>query len=79
MLYPRTEDDNFACCTGSSIIPQDMQSIIHDGITFLEALFLIGWAGSLVVVVISGIEDLHTIFQKDKTDSSSAISGDHEM
>jgi hypothetical protein len=47
--------------------------------TILEALFLIGWAGSLIVVLISGIEDLHTILQKDKTNDSAAIGGDHEV
>lgn len=45
----------------------------------LETLFLVGWAGSLIVVLISGVEDMHTILQKDKSEPSTAISGDHDM
>lgn len=32
----------------------------------LECLFLFGAAGSLLVVLISGIEDLKTVFSKDE-------------
>jgi len=45
----------------------------------LEGLFLLGWAGSIVVVLISGVEDLHTIFQKDTGEPSAVISGDHQV
>ena len=31
----------------------------------LEWLFFIGMAGSLVVILISAIDDIHTILQKD--------------
>lgn len=44
----------------------------------LEALFVVGWAGSIVVVLISGIEDFSTILQKDSGEPSVAISGDHD-
>jgi hypothetical protein len=46
---------------------------------FLETLFFAGWIGSLVVVVISGVEDLETIFQKDVAEPATAIGGDHDM
>lgn len=44
-----------------------MHSVLHDGMVFLESLFLVGWLGSIVVVLISGVEDLKTIFTKDDT------------
>ena len=56
-----------------------MQSIVHAGMVFLETLFFAGWIGSLVVVVISGVEDLETIFQKDVAEPATAIGGDHDM
>jgi hypothetical protein len=56
-----------------------MQSIVHAGMVFLEILFFVGWVGSLVVVVISGVEDLETIFQKDVAAPAAAIGGDHDL
>lgn len=56
-----------------------MHAFVRGGILLLETLFLVGWAGSLVVVLISGIEDMHTIFQKDIAEPAAAISGDHDM
>ncbi|HEV3316705.1 MAG TPA: hypothetical protein VG488_07060 [Candidatus Angelobacter sp.] len=32
----------------------------------LEGLFFVGMAGSALVVLISAIEDIHTIMEKDK-------------
>jgi len=31
----------------------------------LEVLFFAGMAGSLLVIAISAVEDIHTIFEKD--------------
>ena len=46
---------------------------------FFEVLFFVGSIGSLIVVVISGIEDLETIFEKDTGGPAAAIGGDHEL
>ena len=46
---------------------------------FLETLFFVGWVGSIVVVLISGVEDMHTILQKDTAEPATAIGGDHDM
>lgn len=32
----------------------------------LFALFTAGWVGSIIVVLLSGIEDLRTVFSSDK-------------
>ena len=56
-----------------------MQSVIHAGMVLLEAFFFTGWVGSIVVVVISGIEDLETIFKKDSSEPAPAVGGDHEL
>jgi hypothetical protein len=56
-----------------------MESIVHAGMVFLEVLFFTGWIGSLVVVIISGIEDMETIFQKDVAEPATAIGGDHDL
>ncbi len=57
-----------------------MQTLVRSGMFLLEALFFAGCMGSLVVVVISGIEDLETIFQKDtELPGASTIGGDHDL
>ena len=38
---------------------------LHYLALFLESIFLIGMAGSLLVVVIAFIEDLHVFSEKD--------------
>jgi hypothetical protein len=43
-----------------------MPTLVHFGMVILEVLFLVGWVGSIVVVLISGIEDVKTIFSKDE-------------
>lgn len=43
-----------------------MTAVIHFGIHLLEALFVAGSIGSALVIVLSGIEDLHVIFEKDE-------------
>lgn len=46
----------------------------------LEILFFGGWIGALVVVVISGIEDLQTILHKDTPGTpATAVGGDHDL
>lgn len=52
-----------------------MPTLIHAGMLFLECLFFAGWVGALVVVVISGIEDLKTILQKDDGGHHGPIEG----
>ncbi len=56
-----------------------MQPIVHAVMVFLEVLFFVGWIGSLIVVLISGVEDMETIFQKDTAGPASAIGGDHDL
>jgi hypothetical protein len=56
-----------------------MHSLVRGGMLFLETLFFVGWAGSIVVVLISGVEDMHTILQKDAAEPATAIAGDHDM
>lgn len=43
-----------------------MDILIHAGVRVLEALFVIGWAGSALVLLLSGIEDIHMLFEKDE-------------
>jgi hypothetical protein len=40
---------------------------------FLIALFLVGVAGSLIVVVLSFIEDVDLLFESDETPSVDAV------
>ena len=42
-----------------------MQSLLLLLFRFLEVLFLVGVAGSLVVLVITTVEDLMVLFEKD--------------
>ncbi len=56
-----------------------MPSIVHAVMMFFEVLFFVGSVGSLIVVIISGIEDLGTIFEKDTGGPAAAISGDHDL
>ncbi len=43
-----------------------MHKVLQAGMVFLEILFVAGWTGSVIVVLISGVEDLKTVFTKDK-------------
>ncbi|HXB22298.1 MAG TPA: hypothetical protein VNV88_12995 [Candidatus Solibacter sp.] len=43
-----------------------MEAVLKVLAPILEFLFFVGMAGSAVVVVISAIEDIHTILEKDK-------------
>jgi hypothetical protein len=42
-----------------------MNTIMHLIAPALEWMFLIGMAGSLLVIVISAVEDVYTILEKD--------------
>ena len=42
-----------------------MASLMHILAPVLEYLFFIGMAGSAIVIVVSAIEDVYTILEKD--------------
>ncbi len=46
-----------------------MYFLISTGIRLLEFLFFAGWIGSLIVILLSGVEDVETIFSKDSGSS----------
>jgi hypothetical protein len=56
-----------------------MPSVVHAVMVFFEVLFFAGSIGSLIVVIISGVEDLATIFEKDTGGPAASIGGDHEL
>jgi hypothetical protein len=43
-----------------------MDTVITALVQILEALFLTGIAGSALVILLSGIEDIETIFEPDE-------------
>jgi len=46
-----------------------MKLLITAGIRLLEFLFFAGWIGSLLVILLSGVEDVETVFSKDENSS----------
>ncbi len=56
-----------------------MNQAVRAGMELLETFFLVGWAGSIIVVIISGIEDLVTILKNDQNEPATAIAGDHHL
>ena len=40
------------------------------GVRLLEAMFAVGVAGSVIVLVLTGIEDIETLFGSDNIDHS---------
>jgi len=44
-----------------------MQAIINLGIRLLEGIFALGMAGSAIVLILSGIEDIETLFGSEKS------------
>jgi len=46
-----------------------MMFLVTVGIRVLEFMFFVGWIGSLLVILLSGIEDLETVFEKDEPGS----------
>ncbi len=47
--------------------------MVHFFIRFLEIVFFVGLAGSLIVAVMAFVGDFHEFFEKDRTESSQAI------
>jgi hypothetical protein len=43
-----------------------MEILVFTGIRVLEILFVIGWIGSLLVLLLSGIEDTRMLLEKDE-------------
>jgi hypothetical protein len=43
-----------------------MNALAVIGIRILEVMFAVGWIGSLLVVLLAGIEDLSTIFSHEE-------------
>ena len=48
----------------------------HFFMLLLEALFLVGLAGSLVVAILAFVGDIHEFFEKDRSESPREASGD---
>lgn len=48
-----------------------MDWLIRVGVLILEFLFFAGVVGSALVIVLSGIEDIETIFESEETGPSS--------
>lgn len=46
-----------------------MWAVVNLGIEVLEVLFLVGMAGSALVIILSGVEDVETMF--DSSDEQS--------
>jgi hypothetical protein len=42
-----------------------MSEIIKIGVRSLEVLFFAGWAGSLIVLVLAGFEDMRTALEEE--------------
>jgi hypothetical protein len=43
-----------------------MNLLVTVGIRILELLFFVGWAGSLFVIILSGVEDVETVLAKNE-------------
>lgn len=43
-----------------------MDFLAASGIRILEFLFFAGWIGSILVILMSGVEDVETILSRDK-------------
>ena len=54
------------CAKFAELCESIMDVLIHTGVRVLEVLFVVGWAGSLLVLLLSGVEDVRIIFDKDK-------------
>ncbi|HEY2499499.1 MAG TPA: hypothetical protein VGK24_20755 [Candidatus Angelobacter sp.] len=50
--------------------------LLHYLVLFLESLFFIGLAGSMVVAVLAFVGDFADFFEKDKPEGASHASGD---
>ena len=43
----------------------DMDAVVTFFIRLLEVLFVVGWIGSFLVILLSGVEDMETVFEHD--------------
>jgi len=43
-----------------------MNWLVRFGIYTLEALFVVGWSGTAIVLLLTGIEDVETLVEKDE-------------
>ncbi len=50
-----------------------MSILVRELIDLLEILFFAGWIGALIVVIISGIEDMETVFERDKPAETGSV------
>ncbi len=46
-----------------------MSEIIRIGVRSLEVLFFAGWAGSLIVLILAGFEDLRTVLRQEPNET----------
>ncbi len=53
-----------------------MNELVKIGIRVLEVLFFGGCIGSLIVVVVAGIEDFATVFESGESEDGGAVTGD---
>jgi len=44
-----------------------MDFLIATGIRILEFMFFAGWIGSILVILLSGIEDIETVLSKEES------------
>lgn len=49
-----------------------MDALVGFLVRLLELLFAVGWIGSLLVIILSGIEDVETVFEGSPTPEASA-------
>jgi hypothetical protein len=43
-----------------------MNLLMTIGIRILEAMFVAGWFGTVIVLLLTGVEDVETLIEKDK-------------
>ncbi len=49
-----------------------MDALVGFLVRLLELLFAVGWIGSLLVIILSGIEDVETVLEGGATPAASA-------
>jgi hypothetical protein len=54
----------------------EIQVMLHYLILFLETIFFIGLAGSLVVAIMAFVGDFTDFFEKDRSEGASHVMGD---
>ena len=43
-----------------------MNLLMTIGIRILEAMFVVGWFGTVIVLLLTGVEDVETLIEKDE-------------